>query len=56
MSKKGKGKEFCAILKYVKFPNSYASNVSWCISMNDGNMTELKSCDHYVILQISKYE
>jgi len=50
MSKKEK-KEFWKFLKSVKFPDGYASNISGCVSVDDGKITRLKSHDYHVLLQ-----
>ncbi|WMV19289.1 hypothetical protein MTR67_012674 [Solanum verrucosum] len=50
MSKKEK-KEFWKFLKSVKFPDGYDSNISGCVSVDDGKITRLKSHDYHVLLQ-----
>ena len=42
---------FCEFLKSVKFPDGYASNISRCISINDGRISGLKSHDFHILLQ-----
>ncbi|KAM3204564.1 hypothetical protein P3L10_027973 [Capsicum annuum] len=49
MSKKEK-KKFGALLKSVKFPDGYASNISGFVNRDDGKITRLKSHDYYVLL------
>ncbi|CAN4075780.1 unnamed protein product [Withania somnifera] len=44
-------KKFWAFLKSVKFPDGYASNISGCVTADDGKISKLKSHDHYVLLQ-----
>ena len=44
-------KEFCKFLKYVKFPDGYAANLSRNVSINDENISGLKSHDCHVLLQ-----
>ncbi|XP_059302828.1 uncharacterized protein LOC132054886 [Lycium ferocissimum] len=50
MSKKEK-KKFWAFVKDVKFPDGYASNISGCVSEDDGQISRLKSHDYHVLLQ-----
>ena len=44
-------KIFYGWLKIIKFFDAYASNVSWCIGNNDGNISGLKSHDSHVMMQ-----
>ena len=43
--------EFCEFLKSVRFPDGYASNISRCANVSDGNVSGLKSHDCHVLLQ-----
>ncbi|PHT30379.1 hypothetical protein CQW23_30043 [Capsicum baccatum] len=49
MSKEEKTK-FWALLKFVKFPDGYASNILGCVNGDDGKITRLKSHDYHVLL------
>ncbi|KAM3264911.1 hypothetical protein P3L10_001905 [Capsicum annuum] len=49
MSKEEK-KMFWTLLKSVKFPDGYASNISGCVARDDGKITRLKSHDYHVLL------
>ena len=44
-------KEFCKFLKSLKFPEGYISNISRCVSINEGKILSLKSHDCHVLLQ-----
>ncbi|XP_039138806.1 uncharacterized protein LOC120276140 [Dioscorea cayenensis subsp. rotundata] len=48
---KDEKKKFCEFLKYVKFPDGYASNISRCANANDGKLSGLKSHDCHILLQ-----
>ena len=41
-------KEFCNILKLIKVFDSYSSNISPCIQLNEKKIYELKSRDYRV--------
>ena len=41
--------EFCQLIKEVKFPDAYASNISRCIK--EAKIFGLKSHDHHVLFQ-----
>ena len=43
--------EFCKFLKEVKVPYGYASNISWCINVNERKIFGLKSHDCHVLMQ-----
>ncbi|XP_057443879.1 uncharacterized protein LOC130736038 [Lotus japonicus] len=42
---------FCRILKDVKFPDAYASNIGRCVNINELKISGLKSHDYHVILE-----
>ncbi|XP_042939624.1 uncharacterized protein LOC122274674 [Carya illinoinensis] len=42
---------FCKWLADVKFPDSFASNISRCVSVNDGKIMGMKSLDYHVFMQ-----
>ena len=44
-------KEFCKFCKEVKVPDSYASNISQRIQVNERNIFGLKSHDCHVLMQ-----
>ena len=46
-----KKKEFCKFLKEVKVLDGYASNISWCIQVNERNILGLNSHDCHVLMQ-----
>ena len=46
-----KKNEFYKFLKEVKVPDGYASNISWCIQVNERNIFGLKSHDCHVFMQ-----
>ncbi|XP_016471415.2 uncharacterized protein LOC107793551 [Nicotiana tabacum] len=50
MSKTEKIK-FCQLIKDVKFPDAYASNISRCVNVKEARLFGLKSHDHHVIFQ-----
>ena len=43
--------DFLRVLKNVKVPNGYASNISQCVKLKDRTITGLKSHDSYVLMQ-----
>ena len=43
--------QFCKCIKLVKFPNSFASNLTRNIADNYDKISSLKSCDCHVIMQ-----
>ncbi|OIT20316.1 hypothetical protein A4A49_57189, partial [Nicotiana attenuata] len=50
MSKTEKIK-FCQLIKDVKFPDAYASNISRCVNVKEARIFGLKSHDHHVLFQ-----
>ena len=44
-------KNFYGWFKIVKFSDTYASNVSWYVENNDGNISDMKSHDSHVMMQ-----
>ena len=44
-------REFCHFLKSVKFPDSYATNISRNVNVNDGKLYGLKTHECHVLLQ-----
>ena len=43
-------KELCKFLKEVKVPDGYASNISWCVQVNERKIFGLKSHDCHVLM------
>ncbi|XP_022158896.1 uncharacterized protein LOC111025354 [Momordica charantia] len=43
--------EFCKFLKSIKFPDGFVSNISRCVSVEDGRIWGLKTHDCHVLLQ-----
>lgn len=41
--------QFCQLIKEVKFPDAYASNISRCIKVKEAIIFGLKSHDHHVL-------
>ncbi|GMI66243.1 hypothetical protein HRI_000293600 [Hibiscus trionum] len=50
MSKKQK-EVFCTVLKDIKVPDGYASNISRCVSVKDRRLYSLKSHDYHILIQ-----
>ncbi|KAG8493340.1 hypothetical protein CXB51_010684 [Gossypium anomalum] len=50
MSKKEK-EVFCMVLKDIKVPDVYASNISRCVSLKDRRLYLLKSHDYHILMQ-----
>ena len=50
MSKKEK-EVFCIVLKDIKVPDAYASNISQCVSFKDRRLYSLKSHDYHILMQ-----
>ncbi|KAG8491052.1 hypothetical protein CXB51_014206 [Gossypium anomalum] len=50
MSKKEK-EVFCMVLKDIKVPDAYASNISRCVSFKDRRLYSLKSHDYHILMQ-----
>ncbi|KAK5793237.1 hypothetical protein PVK06_034377 [Gossypium arboreum] len=50
MSKKEK-EVFCMVLKDIKVPDAYASNISRCVSLKDQRLYSLKSHDYHILMQ-----
>ncbi|GMI95113.1 hypothetical protein HRI_003180600 [Hibiscus trionum] len=50
MSKKEK-EVFCTVLKDIKVPDGYASNISRCVSVKDRRLYSLKSHDYHILMQ-----
>ncbi|KAK8559251.1 hypothetical protein V6N12_042532 [Hibiscus sabdariffa] len=50
MSKKEK-EIFCTVLKDIKVPDGYASNISRCVSVKDRRLYNLKSHDYHILMQ-----
>ena len=44
-------KEFCKILKSIKVPDGYSSNISRCVQLNEKKVNGLKSHDCHVLKQ-----
>ncbi|XP_019267397.1 PREDICTED: uncharacterized protein LOC109244716 [Nicotiana attenuata] len=43
--------QFCQLIKEVKFPDAYASNISRCVNVKEARIFGLKSHDHHVFFQ-----
>ncbi|XP_073149750.1 uncharacterized protein [Henckelia pumila] len=50
MGKKQKG-IFCKVLKKVKVPDGYASNISRCVQLKPAKLIGLKSHDNHILMQ-----
>ncbi|XP_075494387.1 uncharacterized protein LOC142531977 [Primulina tabacum] len=50
MGKNEKG-TFCKVLKKVKVPDGYASNISRCVQMKPAKLIGLKSHDNHILMQ-----
>ncbi|XP_042441186.1 uncharacterized protein LOC122026513 [Zingiber officinale] len=50
MGKKEKG-IFCKVLKKIKVPDGYASNISRCVQMKPPKLVGLKSHDNHILMQ-----
>ncbi|KAK5793845.1 hypothetical protein PVK06_035005 [Gossypium arboreum] len=50
MSKEEK-EMFCTVLKDIKVPDAYASNISRCVSLKDRRLYSLKSHDYHILMQ-----
>ena len=44
-------KEFCKILKSIKVPDGYSSNISRCVQLNEKKVYGIKSHDCHVLMQ-----
>ncbi|KAK5819109.1 hypothetical protein PVK06_024069 [Gossypium arboreum] len=42
---------FCTVLKDVKVPDAYASNIFRCVSLKDRRLYSLKSHDYHILMQ-----
>nr|KJB67116.1 hypothetical protein B456_010G175300 [Gossypium raimondii] len=42
---------FCTVLKDMKVPDAYASNISRCVSVKDRRLYSLKSHDYHILMQ-----
>ena len=42
---------FCQVLKNIKVPNGYASNISRCVQLKPPKLLGLKSHDYHVMMQ-----
>ncbi|KAG8497123.1 hypothetical protein CXB51_008275 [Gossypium anomalum] len=42
---------FYSVLKDIKVPNAYASNISRCVSLKDQRLYSLKSHDYHILMQ-----
>ncbi|KAG8483202.1 hypothetical protein CXB51_022201 [Gossypium anomalum] len=42
---------FCMVLKDIKVPDAYASNISRCVSFKDRRLYSLKSHDYHILMQ-----
>ena len=42
---------FCTVLKDIKVPDAYASNISRCVSVIDRTLYSLKSHDYHILMQ-----
>ena len=42
---------FCTVLKDIKVPDAYASNISRCVSVKDRRLYSLKSHDYHILMQ-----
>ncbi|KAG8478320.1 hypothetical protein CXB51_027994 [Gossypium anomalum] len=42
---------FCMVLKDIKVPDVYASNISRCVSLKDRRLYSLKSHDYHILMQ-----
>ncbi|KAG8485751.1 hypothetical protein CXB51_019124 [Gossypium anomalum] len=50
MSKEEK-EVFCMVLKDIKVPDAYASNISRCVSLKNRRLYSLKSRDYHILMQ-----
>ncbi|KAK5845753.1 hypothetical protein PVK06_001969 [Gossypium arboreum] len=50
MSKEEK-EMFCTVLKDIKVPDAYSSNISRCVSLKDRRLYSLKSHDYHILMQ-----
>ncbi|KAK5793831.1 hypothetical protein PVK06_034990 [Gossypium arboreum] len=50
MSKEEK-EVFCMVLKDIKVPDAYVSNISRCVSLKDRRLYSLKSHDYHILMQ-----
>jgi hypothetical protein len=50
MSRKDK-ENFLKVLRNVRVPDGYASNISWCVRLKDRTISRLKSHDSHVLMQ-----
>jgi len=48
---KGEKTSFLDWLKGVKFPDGYASNISWCVNVKEGKISGMKSHDCHIFFQ-----
>ena len=44
-------KVFLMVLKNIKVPDGYASNISRCVSVKDRRLYSLKSHDYHILMQ-----
>lgn len=42
---------FLSVLKYIKVPDGYASNISRCVNLKDRKLSGLKSHDGHILMQ-----
>ena len=42
---------FLEVLKYLKVPDAYASNISRCVNLKDRKISNLKSHDNHILMQ-----
>ena len=42
---------FCKVLKNVKVPDGYASNIARCVNLNQRSISGLKSHDNHILMQ-----
>ncbi|XP_040948543.1 uncharacterized protein [Gossypium hirsutum] len=42
---------FCTVLKDIKVPNAYSSNISRCVIVKDRRLYSLKSHDYHILMQ-----
>jgi len=43
---------FLKVLRNVRVPNGYASNISWCVRLKDRTISGLKSHDSHILMQL----
>jgi len=49
--KKNEQKNFCRVLKFLKVPNGFSSNISRCVKVKERKLHQLKSHDCHILMQ-----